>query len=99
MHPVQLGTCGWSYKDWSGVFYPEGQVPGATMGEEWEKTTEPTRNRRGPAVADWHVFADVRHQGHESGTLDRVLDGALERGAVTAALAGLEFSLASAEFF
>jgi uncharacterized protein YecE (DUF72 family) len=24
MHPVRIGTCGWSYKDWSGVFYPEG---------------------------------------------------------------------------
>jgi uncharacterized protein YecE (DUF72 family) len=22
MHPVRLGTCGWSYKEWSGVFYP-----------------------------------------------------------------------------
>lgn len=24
MHPVRLGTCGWSYKDWAGVFYPSG---------------------------------------------------------------------------
>ncbi len=23
MHPVRIGTCGWSYKEWSGVFYPE----------------------------------------------------------------------------
>ncbi len=23
MHPVRVGTCGWSYKDWAGVFYPE----------------------------------------------------------------------------
>lgn len=23
MHPISIGTCGWSYKDWSGVFYPE----------------------------------------------------------------------------
>jgi uncharacterized protein YecE (DUF72 family) len=23
MHPVRVGTCGWSYKEWSGVFYPE----------------------------------------------------------------------------
>ena len=23
-HPVRLGTCGWSYKDWAGVFYPPG---------------------------------------------------------------------------
>jgi uncharacterized protein YecE (DUF72 family) len=23
MHPIRVGTCGWSYKDWSGVFYPE----------------------------------------------------------------------------
>jgi uncharacterized protein YecE (DUF72 family) len=27
MHPVRLGTCGWSYKDWSGVFYPHGLKP------------------------------------------------------------------------
>src|SRR5439155_19827850 len=24
MHPVRVGTCGWSYQDWCGVFYPEG---------------------------------------------------------------------------
>src|SRR5438128_401226 len=23
-HPIHLGTCGWSYKDWAGVFYPPG---------------------------------------------------------------------------
>jgi uncharacterized protein YecE (DUF72 family) len=23
MHPVSVGCCGWSYKDWRGVFYPE----------------------------------------------------------------------------
>jgi uncharacterized protein YecE (DUF72 family) len=23
MHPIRVGTCGWSYKEWSGVFYPE----------------------------------------------------------------------------
>jgi uncharacterized protein YecE (DUF72 family) len=23
MYPVRVGTCGWSYKEWSGVFYPE----------------------------------------------------------------------------
>jgi uncharacterized protein YecE (DUF72 family) len=23
MHPVRIGTCGWSYKEWAGVFYPE----------------------------------------------------------------------------
>src|SRR5262249_59284047 len=27
MHPIRLGCCGWSYKDWSGVFYPEGLPP------------------------------------------------------------------------
>src|SRR5262249_12367641 len=27
MQPVRLGTCGWSYKDWSGVFYPEALKP------------------------------------------------------------------------
>jgi uncharacterized protein YecE (DUF72 family) len=28
MHPVQIGTCGWSYKEWSGVFYPEDLTAG-----------------------------------------------------------------------
>jgi uncharacterized protein YecE (DUF72 family) len=23
MHAVRVGTCGWSYQDWSGVFYPD----------------------------------------------------------------------------
>ena len=23
MHAVRVGTCGWSYKDWSGACYPE----------------------------------------------------------------------------
>jgi uncharacterized protein YecE (DUF72 family) len=28
MHPVHVGTCGWSYKEWSGVFYPEDLTAG-----------------------------------------------------------------------
>lgn len=28
MHTVRIGTCGWSYQDWSGVFYPEGLPAG-----------------------------------------------------------------------
>ena len=28
MHPVRIGTCGWSYKEWSGVFYPEDLAAG-----------------------------------------------------------------------
>ena len=28
MHPVRVGTCGWSYQDWSGVFYPKGLPAG-----------------------------------------------------------------------
>jgi uncharacterized protein YecE (DUF72 family) len=23
MHPITVGCCGWSYKDWNGVFYPD----------------------------------------------------------------------------
>ena len=23
MHPITIGCCGWSYKDWNGVFYPD----------------------------------------------------------------------------
>jgi uncharacterized protein YecE (DUF72 family) len=28
MHPVRVGTCGLSYKEWSGVFYPKGVAAG-----------------------------------------------------------------------
>lgn len=28
MHPVRVGTCGWSYAEWSGVFYPKGTPAG-----------------------------------------------------------------------
>ncbi len=28
MHPLRVGTCGWSYKEWSGVFYPAGLSAG-----------------------------------------------------------------------
>jgi uncharacterized protein YecE (DUF72 family) len=27
MHSVRIGTCGWSYKEWSGVFYPDRLAP------------------------------------------------------------------------
>jgi uncharacterized protein YecE (DUF72 family) len=27
MHPVRVGTCGWSYKEWAGIFYPDGLRP------------------------------------------------------------------------
>jgi uncharacterized protein YecE (DUF72 family) len=27
-HPVRVGTCGWSYADWCGVFYPNDLPPG-----------------------------------------------------------------------
>jgi len=28
MHPIRVGTCGWSYDDWKGVFYPKGTASG-----------------------------------------------------------------------
>ena len=28
MHAIRVGTCGWSYADWSGVFYPKGLPAG-----------------------------------------------------------------------
>jgi uncharacterized protein YecE (DUF72 family) len=31
MHPVRIGTCGWSYEDWVGVFYPDGTPAGAFL--------------------------------------------------------------------
>ena len=29
MHPLHIGTCGWSYREWSGVFYPAELPAGA----------------------------------------------------------------------
>jgi uncharacterized protein YecE (DUF72 family) len=26
MKPARIGTCGWSYPDWSGIFYPKGMA-------------------------------------------------------------------------
>jgi uncharacterized protein YecE (DUF72 family) len=31
MHPIRVGACGWSYKDWVGVFYPDGTPDGAFL--------------------------------------------------------------------
>jgi uncharacterized protein YecE (DUF72 family) len=28
LHPITVGTCGWSYKDWVGPFYPKGTAAG-----------------------------------------------------------------------
>lgn len=28
MHPIHVGTCGWSYKGWEGAFYPSGTATG-----------------------------------------------------------------------
>jgi hypothetical protein len=27
LHSIRIGTCGWSYKDWVGPFYPAGLAP------------------------------------------------------------------------
>ena len=43
------------------------------------------------------LLADVWHQGHESSAFDGVLHGALEGGAIAAALAAEELTLAGAE--
>jgi uncharacterized protein YecE (DUF72 family) len=37
MHPIRLGTCGWSYKEWSGVFYPEGVPAGEYLASYAER--------------------------------------------------------------
>jgi uncharacterized protein YecE (DUF72 family) len=37
MHPVRIGTCGWSYKEWVGVFYPEGLPPGEFLASYAER--------------------------------------------------------------
>jgi hypothetical protein len=42
------------------------------------------------------LFADVGQQGHKAGAFDRVFDGSLEGGAIAAAFAAKEFTLAGA---
>src|SRR5262249_47760354 len=42
------------------------------------------------------LLADVRHEGHETGSLDRILDGALEGGTIAAAFAAEELPLTRA---
>jgi len=37
MHPVRIGTCGWSYKEWSGVFYPDGLTAGKFLSHYAER--------------------------------------------------------------
>jgi uncharacterized protein YecE (DUF72 family) len=37
MHPIRVGTCGWSYKEWSGVFYPPGLSAGDYLGSYAER--------------------------------------------------------------
>jgi uncharacterized protein YecE (DUF72 family) len=32
VNAIHLGTCGWSYKDWNGVFYPQGFVAADYLG-------------------------------------------------------------------
>jgi uncharacterized protein YecE (DUF72 family) len=31
VHPITIGTCGWSYADWKGAFYPDGMAPGSFL--------------------------------------------------------------------
>ena len=44
------------------------------------------------------LLADVRHQAHEAGTLDGVLDGTLECGTIPASLATEHLALTGAKF-
>ena len=37
MHPVLIGTCGWSYKEWTGVFYPRGLPAGEFLAHYAER--------------------------------------------------------------
>jgi uncharacterized protein YecE (DUF72 family) len=37
MHPVRVGTCGWSYKEWSGVFYPDALTAGEFLSSYAER--------------------------------------------------------------
>jgi uncharacterized protein YecE (DUF72 family) len=37
MHPVRIGTCGWSYKEWSGVFYPDDPTAGEFLSSYAER--------------------------------------------------------------
>jgi uncharacterized protein YecE (DUF72 family) len=60
MYPVRIGTCGWSYQDWSGGFYPEGLAAGDFLSYyadrypvvEVESTFYRTPSRK--MVEGWH---------------------------------------------
>jgi uncharacterized protein YecE (DUF72 family) len=36
-HPIQVGCCGWSYKDWSGYFYPAKLPPAGYLSHYAER--------------------------------------------------------------
>jgi len=60
MHPVRVGTCGWSYKDWSGVFYPKGLPAGeylSFLAEQFPIVEVDSTFYRSPSptmVQNWH---------------------------------------------
>ena len=74
MHPVRVGTCGWSYKEWSGVFYPKGLPAGeflayvaqqAKVGERPRHHVQPlddAERRRHPRLIRQHPHGAVPAQ-------------------------------------
>lgn len=40
MTEVYLGTSGWSYKEWEGIFYPEGEKNKLSFYSRYFRTTE-----------------------------------------------------------
>ena len=50
MYPVRIGTCGWSYKEWSGDFYPDGLGAGEVRPAARRQRRLPGRGVRGDGL-------------------------------------------------
>lgn len=61
MHEIRIGTAGWSYKDWDGVFYPPGMSSGTSRRKQhpleylarFFDTTEINTSFYGPLRPEW----------------------------------------------
>src|SRR5206468_4184295 len=60
MHPIRIGTCGWSYPEWAGVFYPKGLPSGrflSHLAETYSVVEVDSTFYRSPSrkmVEGWH---------------------------------------------
>src|ERR1035438_597364 len=60
-HDIRIGTAGWSYKDWDGIFYPSGMSSGTSRRKQhpleylahFFDTTEINTSFYGPLKPEW----------------------------------------------